>query len=935
MPNSTQNMSLASSGATTNSGAPSASPTLKAPIEQNASYPMSVEPKKKAPLQNASYPMSVEPKTDVTPAPAPVPTPAPVPAVITAKPAVDRARSQIADVNQMSADVEAKQVKEAEAPAFTGKDFESSDPAVQARIKEMQMKAETSSKTVPPPAAIKAKDETVAVPTVDTVNGEKMLSNSYVDQLNAQDAKSQGYLEDYIEKSSQIMNGSFPLSPDQQAEVNSITQQYQNMISEQRSVNQSYQNGLTMAGVSSGRSMYAPEIELGNINAAISAGVAKISALNADMLSSIAEAKSAIKSDNMDLLNSTYEHISDVMAQRRDTLKETHKATQEAITAAKEDYSTMREEILSMASVGKDPSEFSEGFFDKLDTQREKLGLPSYGGYTKDLYNLQYETSQDTRESEAESAALDRAEKINNILDGIPVGTSIEIGGYQYEGRDRGEIKTGTETDSNGNVNFWSYDSISGEVTTTNLGAIGKAEDGWETKFDDNGEPWRINSKTGAMQPFFPSNEQTNIQQTWPDGSTSPFLDGNGNPRTECGMLTNDLLGMGVGNEVETKLNKCDPSIKPGSDNPPRVGDMFVQAAGFGWTGHVGIVCGVETTPDGKTQIRCLESNYPQADKITSTRVVDASKIAGFGRQSQDNWSPVLKQLLGGTDTPSNRPTFGSKNKASEAKQLSPSEIKAYRDLGYDVNPGMTAGDVIGMPKMEGKESFKVPTKDEFTNDLIDKLPMDVAAKMNFSEIDQMYEQTIGKMQPIVDATEIITAMDKMTAKQSASIMSTVNKALERGDIEGARQQVQAAAIASLPTPEATLVRGRTIAISQLQKIQGQLEDYKNAGYSTDVISGTEAEMLAKIGKLSKGDSEKRKLATAIRTSLIDYRKSMSGAAFTESEMIEYKSLFPGIDSEYDLNMAKIGGLLDTWQSSNDATFRTIMTPSLYDQIWE
>ncbi len=722
MPNPSSNMSLASSGTTMNPGISSVAPKSSTPA-QNASYPMSTEPKKTEPLQNASYPMSVEPekKAPIQTQSYPMSTEPKIikpPAVITAQPAVENAQKQIAEINKLSDEAEAKKVDTS--PVAPDTSYTSQDPAVRAKIEAMSKEAETYGKTPPPPAPIPPTPKTGVtdiaksnVPTVETLSGEKTVQDSYIEQLRAQDEQSQTYLDDYIKTSQQIMGGAFPLTPDQQAQIDGITQQYEGMIAEQRSINQSYQNGLTMAGVSSGRSMYAPEIELGNINAAVAMGAQKIAGLNADMLSSIAEAKSAIKTDNMKLLDSTYKHIGEVMAQRRDTIKEAYVATQDAITAAKEDYKTMREEIEAMASVGKDPSEFSEGFFNKLDMQREKMGLPSYEGYTKDLYQMQYDASKATAEAESDVAAIERATKLNDILSKIPVGSSIEIAGVRYEGRSRGEIKTGTETAPDGRVTFWKYNPDTGEVDTTNLGNIGRSEDGWQTEFDDNGQPWRINSRSGEIAPYFPSYEQTNIQSLIPDGSTSPFLDANGNPRTQCGAFTNDLLHLGVGDTVESKLNKTDPSIKAGSSNPPQVGDMFVQSKGFGWTGHVGIVAGVEIAPDGSTKIRCFESNYPQKDKITSSRTVDASEIAGFGRTDESNWSPMLKELFGGTDMPAfgaKTPTFGAKTTTAE-KPLSASEIKTFSELGYDVKPGMTLSDMYGMTSTGKSGKPKTPAQ--------------------------------------------------------------------------------------------------------------------------------------------------------------------------------------------------------------------------------
>jgi hypothetical protein len=339
---------------------------------------------------------------------------------------------------------------------------------------------------------------------------------------------------------------------------------------------------------------------------------------------------------------------------------------------------------------GKTIDDIPQEMFDAMDQEYANLGMEGvYQGMSRDLF-MGEQSAQNIKNV---NDAMEAHTKLNTLLSKIPAGQSIEINGVEYQGLDRGDIKTGTETDADGNVTFWEYDQNSGNITTTSLGSIGKAQDGWDTKFDDEGQPWRFNSKTGEFKPFFPSYEQKNIQQIIPDGSVSPFKDAAGNPRTQCGAWTNDLLKMGVGDTVASKLAKCDPTIKPGSNNPPQVGDMFVQKNGFGWTGHVGIVCGVEESPDGSIKIRCLESNYPQTGKITSSRVVDAKNIAGFGRQDPSKWNPLLKEILGGTDAVpgSSIPTFGAKDKTKKSELddlLSPTEAKA---LG--VTYGTTKGE--------------------------------------------------------------------------------------------------------------------------------------------------------------------------------------------------------------------------------------------------
>lgn len=325
-------------------------------------------------------------------------------------------------------------------------------------------------------------------------------------------------------------------------------------------------------------------------------------------------------------------------------------------------------------------------------TEKQLEYLDTKYGLDKGTSATLYETSRiDFRRSEAKTrneefnAAVDGASKLQGLLEKVPIGTSVTIGGVEYTGLSRGAIKTGTETDDNGNVTFWEYDQDSGATRTTSLGNIGKESDGWNTQFDDNGNAWRFNAKTGQMVPYGATVTQQEWQGIFPEGSTSPFVDAQGNPRVQCGAFVNDCTGAGVGDTFESKMAKTDPTIKPDSENPPRTGDFFVQKLGT-WTGHVGIIADEKTDPrTGEKLYLALESNYPQPEKITNSRWIKAKDIDGFGRTGKLH--PVLQTgpdargagltgagtigagVTGGAPSPTGRPTFGAKKAEVEKPQ--------------------------------------------------------------------------------------------------------------------------------------------------------------------------------------------------------------------------------------------------------------------------
>lgn len=329
----------------------------------------------------------------------------------------------------------------------------------------------------------------------------------------------------------------------------------------------------------------------------------------------------------------------------------------------KEDLSATFE---GMIEDGVDVDSIPEGYIEQQYPNLTRMdAITLFNTVKRDRAAKTKKTAQEQKKADTENAR-----DIQNILQKVPLGQQITIGGVEYTGLERGDIKTGTETAPDGSVTFWSYDENTGETKTTSLGTIGQKKDGWDLKFDADGNPWKFNGQTGQLLPSYPSITQTAVQQVIPDGSISPFKDEKGNPRVQCGEFVNDMTGIGVGDTFESKMAKMNLWKK--GDNIQSIvsqlkpGDVFTQKLGT-WTGHVGTILGVETAPNGQIQIRALESNYPQAGKVTSTRLIPIEKIDGFGRGSKV--SPVLKT---GPDSA----TFATKTEKAKDDLLSPAEIK-------------------------------------------------------------------------------------------------------------------------------------------------------------------------------------------------------------------------------------------------------------------
>lgn len=132
---------------------------------------------------------------------------------------------------------------------------------------------------------------------------------------------------------------------------------------------------------------------------------------------------------------------------------------------------------------------------------------------------------------------------------------------------------------------------------------------------------------------------------------------------------------------------------------------------------------------------------------------------------------------------------------------------------------------------------------------------------------------------------------------------------LADGDIQGARNQLRQYAFNGMDTETQRVLAGKDNAIQALDRIQTGLDQLDAAGVSTGFFTGLKQRTLEKGGLEVPGHPELNEIANDIALSIIDYRKAVSGAAFTESEAKSYDRVFPSTGKTAELNKTKINSL--------------------------
>lgn len=154
-----------------------------------------------------------------------------------------------------------------------------------------------------------AQTQNAGTTTTDTTTQGAGASGTPEDHLASLNAQSDQAYSDYTSKIESIQNGTFPLNPTQQATINSIMANFDQLRNAQKDANQNYTNAITQAGITSGRARYAPEIEAGNVMNAVNTGLAKIAKIDGDASTALVNAQTAFQKEDYTEATNMYDEL--------------------------------------------------------------------------------------------------------------------------------------------------------------------------------------------------------------------------------------------------------------------------------------------------------------------------------------------------------------------------------------------------------------------------------------------------------------------------------------------------------------------------------------------------------------------------------------------------------------------------------------------------
>jgi hypothetical protein len=163
--------------------------------------------------------------------------------------------------------------------------------------------------------------------TGQTLDQAELDRQKYIDEYTTQAKQAQDTI-------TQIQNGTVPLSPDQQAQIEGLRQNFQALIDKTVLQNKTDIGLGNIRGYQKGSAEYDPTFQVKTIGSIITGGVNKIADLNSQMASAIGKLRESFKTGNIQATKDAFGIYKDASDKRLELIQKTIDDTQKAIKDA-------------------------------------------------------------------------------------------------------------------------------------------------------------------------------------------------------------------------------------------------------------------------------------------------------------------------------------------------------------------------------------------------------------------------------------------------------------------------------------------------------------------------------------------------------------------------------------------------------------------------
>ena len=176
------------------------------------------------------------------------------------------------------------------------------------------------------------------------------------------------------------------------------------------------------------------------------------------------------------------------------------------------------------------------------------------------------------------------------------------------------------------------------------------------------------------------------------------------------------------------------------------------------------------------------------------------------------------------------------------------------------------------------------------------------------------------------------SVISKLSVAAQGDAKETMDQLLSSGQTDQAKEYLKTLIRSSASSSQQDVLDGKQDTLSALDRIEQSLADYKAMGGNTGLLVNVSEKSLNKLGKTLGGNFAK--ILNDINLAMVDYRKAVSGAAFTESEAKTYEALFPSTGNIPELNDAKIASLREKLITNQENFYKQRIGENNYNTIF-
>lgn len=177
-----------------------------------------------------------------------------------------------------------------------------------------------------------------------------------------------------------------------------------------------------------------------------------------------------------------------------------------------------------------------------------------------------------------------------------------------------------------------------------------------------------------------------------------------------------------------------------------------------------------------------------------------------------------------------------------------------------------------------------------------------------------------------------VSSIGFATVAQSEVATAQIDKLVSSGQYEKAKDYLLTQVKNNSSATERGVLDGKENTIVALDTLNQKLAEFVEKGGDTGIFTGLKEKALQKGGFTS--DPELAEIANSIGLAIVDYRRAISGAAFTESEGKAYDEIFPSVGKTSELNQAKINSIQEKLKTDLANYYRSRLGGSTYDEIF-